>query len=46
VAVTPLVMTENPETPFARQVKGVSTLVWKKTPAGWRIIHEHESLQP
>ena len=46
LAVTPFVMTENPSAVFSRQVKGVSTLVWKKTPQGWKVIHEHESYQP
>jgi ketosteroid isomerase-like protein len=46
LAVTPFVMTENSSAVFARQVKGVSTLVWKKTPEGWKVIHEHESHQP
>jgi len=46
LAVTPFVMTENPSAAFSRQIKGVSTLVWKKTPEGWKVIHEHESYQP
>jgi len=46
LAVTPFVMTENPSAVFSRQVKGVSTLVWKKTSKGWKVIHEHESYQP
>ena len=45
LAVTPFIITDNASTPFARQLKGVSTLVWKKTPDGWKVIHEHESLQ-
>ena len=46
LAVTPFVMTENPSAVFTRQIKGVSTLVWKKTSNGWKVIHEHESYQP
>jgi ketosteroid isomerase-like protein len=46
LAVTPFVMTENPSAAFSRQIKGVSTLVWKKTSEGWKVIHEHESYQP
>jgi ketosteroid isomerase-like protein len=45
LAVTPFVMKEQPETPFSRQVKGVSSSVWRKTTEGWKIIHEHESLE-
>jgi len=26
--------------------EGVFTLVWEKTPAGWRILHDHRSLTP
>jgi hypothetical protein len=36
LSVTPFVMTENPSAVFARQIKGVSTLVWKRTPEGGR----------
>jgi ketosteroid isomerase-like protein len=46
LAITPFVVTENTSSPFARQLKGASTLLWKKTKDGWKIIHEHESLQP
>jgi len=46
LAVTPFIITENSATPFARQLKGVSTLVWKKTTDGWKVVHEHDSLQP
>ena len=46
LAVTPFVMTQNPSAVFSRQIKGVSTLVWKKTSEGWKVIHEHESYQP
>ena len=46
LSLTPFVMTENPPAMFSRQVKGVCTLVWKKTPEGWKVIHEHESYQP
>jgi ketosteroid isomerase-like protein len=45
VAVTPFVMTENAGSPFGRQLKGVSTSVWKKTESGWKVIQEHESMQ-
>lgn len=46
LAVTPFVISENTASPFARQVKGVSTLVWKKTTDGWKVVHEHDSLRP
>ena len=46
LAVTPFVMTENPSAAFSRPIKGVSTLVWKNTPEGWKVIYEHESYQP
>lgn len=46
LSLTPFVMTENPNLAFARQIKGVSTLVWKRMPEGWKVIHEHESYQP
>ena len=46
MSVTPFVITENPTVAFSRQMKGVDTLVWKKTSEGWKIIHEHESYQP
>ena len=28
-----------------RKIKGLSTKLWKKEPAGWKIIHNHESMQ-
>ena len=28
-----------------RKIKGLSTKVWKKEPDGWKIIHNHESMQ-
>ena len=27
------------------ELEGVFTLVWRRTPAGWRIIHDHTSLR-
>ena len=46
LSVTPFALTETTSSLFSPQRKGVSTLVWKQTPQGWRVIHEHESYQP
>jgi ketosteroid isomerase-like protein len=51
VSLTPFVLTDPSSPVFGKQPllvgqsKGISTLIWKKTPEGWRVIHEHESYQ-
>jgi ketosteroid isomerase-like protein len=54
LSVTPFALTSTTSPLLSRRtktiispvMKGISTLVWKKTPQGWRVIHEHESYQP
>ncbi len=29
-----------------RQIVGRATILWKKTPAGWRVYHYHASITP
>jgi ketosteroid isomerase-like protein len=46
LTVTPFARTDTGPALFSPQRKGISSLVWKKTPQGWRVVHEHESYQP
>jgi len=46
LSVTPFSVTENASQRFSIQRKGISSLVWKKSAEGWKVIHEHESLHP
>lgn len=46
LSVTPFVISDQPSVAFSKPSKGVSTIAWKKTADGWKVIQEHESYQP
>jgi ketosteroid isomerase-like protein len=38
--------TQEARTGTSRDIAGRATILWKKTPAGWRVYHYHASITP
>jgi ketosteroid isomerase-like protein len=38
--------TQEARTGASRDIAGRATILWKKTPAGWRVYHYHASITP